>query len=245
MPPASCSSSASTAVSATPMPSPPPRAAPDNEVVRLQQEALRGAAGGARLSRALHPPRRHLQPPAGRPRRGRRHVPLQGLPPERAGAIPDHDPRARRVHPALPAPRPAKGFHRIRSKNLLSRCIIDIFGRSPNPYPCRHPFAGVRLPESPCDGILSQGVLGQGAWLTSGWLTAGTRLRRTIWLEWSSIIPIWRPTFADLSTRSHRAENPFRPEHVVNGRRAGRLHCGRRVHHQRGSHEPRLGFYRR
>ena len=58
-----------------------PRAAQDDEVVRLRQEALRRTAGGARLSRALHPPRRHLEPPAGRPRRGRRHVPIQGLPP--------------------------------------------------------------------------------------------------------------------------------------------------------------------
>ena len=34
----------------------------------------------------------------------------KGLPSQRAGAIPDPDPRARRVHPALPAPRPAQGF---------------------------------------------------------------------------------------------------------------------------------------
>jgi integrase len=87
-----------------------PRPAPDDAVVRLLQETLRRAAGGAGLSVALHPPRRHLEPPAGRPRRGRRHVPLQGLPSQRPGAIPDHDPRTRRVHPALPAPRPAQGF---------------------------------------------------------------------------------------------------------------------------------------
>ena len=41
-----------------------PRAAQDDEVVRLRQEALRRAAGGARLSRALHPPRRR-SPTAG------------------------------------------------------------------------------------------------------------------------------------------------------------------------------------
>src|SRR5580704_2605736 len=35
--------------------------------------------------------------------------PLQGLPPRRPGAVAHHDARPRRVHQALPAPRPAKG----------------------------------------------------------------------------------------------------------------------------------------
>ena len=36
----------------------------------------------------LHPPRRHLQPPADRRRRGRRDLPLQGLPARRARPLP-------------------------------------------------------------------------------------------------------------------------------------------------------------
>ena len=85
------------------------RAAQQEELVRLRQAALRRARGGARLSRPLHPPRRHLEQPAGRPRRARRDLPLQGLPPQRAGAVSHDDARARRVHQALPAPRPAQG----------------------------------------------------------------------------------------------------------------------------------------
>ena len=61
-----------------------PRAAQDNEVVRLQQEALRRTAGGARLSRALHPPRRDRQQPPDRGRRRRRHLQMEGLPVRRA-----------------------------------------------------------------------------------------------------------------------------------------------------------------
>ena len=85
----------------------PPRAARQEELVRLRQAALRRARGGARLSRPLYPPRCHLQQPPARPRRARRHLPLEGLPPRRAGAVSHHDPRCRRVHQALPAPRPA------------------------------------------------------------------------------------------------------------------------------------------
>ena len=40
-------------------------------------------------------------------RRGRRHLPLQGLPPRRPRAAAGHDARDRRVHPPLPAPCPA------------------------------------------------------------------------------------------------------------------------------------------
>ena len=40
------------------------RAAAEEELVRLRQAALRRARGGARLSRPLHPPRRHLEQPA-------------------------------------------------------------------------------------------------------------------------------------------------------------------------------------
>src|SRR5438477_2079136 len=35
-------------------------------------------------------------------------------PPRRAGAVPHNDTQRRRVHQALPAPRPAQGVHRIR-----------------------------------------------------------------------------------------------------------------------------------
>ena len=73
----------------------PSRAAAAEELVRLRQAALRRARGGARLSRPLHPPRRHLEQPAGRSRRARRHLPLQGLPPRRAGAVPHDDARRR------------------------------------------------------------------------------------------------------------------------------------------------------
>ena len=85
------------------------RAAQAEELVRLRQAALRRARSGARLSRPLHPPRRHREQPAHCARRARRDLPLQGLPPQRAGAVPHHDPRRRRVHQALPAPRSAEG----------------------------------------------------------------------------------------------------------------------------------------
>ena len=61
-----------------------PRAAQDDEVVRLRQETLRRTAGGARLSRALHPPRRDRQQPPDRGRRRRRHLQMEGLSVRRA-----------------------------------------------------------------------------------------------------------------------------------------------------------------
>jgi Transposase zinc-binding domain/Putative transposase len=45
---------------------------------------LAGPGGGARLSVALHPPGGELEQPADPPRRERRHLPLQGLPPQTA-----------------------------------------------------------------------------------------------------------------------------------------------------------------
>ena len=86
----------------------PSRAAEEEELVRLCQTALRQARGGARLSRPLHPPRRHLKQPPPRPRRARRHLPLQGLSPQRAGTVSHDDAGAPRVHQALPAPRAAQ-----------------------------------------------------------------------------------------------------------------------------------------
>ena len=67
------------------------------------QAAVRRARGSARLSVALHPPRRHLEQPARRRRRRRRHVPLQGLSRRWPDALQDDDARHRRVHPPLPA----------------------------------------------------------------------------------------------------------------------------------------------
>ena len=84
------------------------RAAAAKELVRLCQAALRRAASGARLSRPLHPSRRHRQQPAHDARRARRDLRVQGLPPQWPGAVLHHDPQRRRVHPALPAPRSAK-----------------------------------------------------------------------------------------------------------------------------------------
>jgi hypothetical protein len=61
----------------------------------LRQAALRRAGSGARLPRPLHPPRRHREQPAHRARRARRHLPLQGLPPQRAGTVSHDDARSR------------------------------------------------------------------------------------------------------------------------------------------------------
>ena len=55
------------------------RAAAQNRMGRLRKAPVRRASGGARLSVALHPPRRHLQQPADRVRRARRHLQVEGL----------------------------------------------------------------------------------------------------------------------------------------------------------------------
>ena len=78
----------------------------------LRQAALRRARGGAGLPVPLHPPGRDREQPAPRPRRARRDVPLEGLPrPRRRDGRrvdQDHDPLGGRVHPPLPASRPAR-----------------------------------------------------------------------------------------------------------------------------------------
>ena len=66
-----------------------------------------GPEARARLSFALHPPGRHLEPASDCVRRDRRHLPLQRLPPRWSGAAARHDARAARIHPPLPAPCPA------------------------------------------------------------------------------------------------------------------------------------------
>jgi hypothetical protein len=84
------------------------RATAAEELVRLHQAALRRAGGGARLSRPLHPSRRHLAQSPRCSRRARRD-PLQGLSPQRVGAVPHNDAQGRRVHQAFPASRFTKG----------------------------------------------------------------------------------------------------------------------------------------
>src|SRR5262249_18678148 len=69
---------------------------------RLQQTAVRWPPGSVALSRALHPPRRHLQPAPGRARRQRRHLQPEGLPHRRSRAIQVDNARYPRVHPPLP-----------------------------------------------------------------------------------------------------------------------------------------------
>jgi hypothetical protein len=56
----------------------------------------------------LHPPCRHLKHSPRFSRRMRRDLPLQGLLPRRSGAVRHNDPRRRRVHQTLPAPRSTK-----------------------------------------------------------------------------------------------------------------------------------------
>ena len=50
----------------------------------------------------------------------RRHLPMEGLSRRRSRALEGDDARHRRVHPPLPDPRAAAGFHRIRHYGLLA-----------------------------------------------------------------------------------------------------------------------------
>ena len=111
MPPASCSSSASTLISPPPLPSPPssrrsgrrrwfvyakrPFAGPQAVLAYLARYTHRVAISNRRLIAADD---------------GRRHLHMEGLPVRRARSLQDHDARAGRVHPPLPAPRPAQGL---------------------------------------------------------------------------------------------------------------------------------------
>jgi hypothetical protein len=87
-----------------------PRATQKEELVRLRNRPSPGPRRCSPISPAIPTARRHLEQPPARPRRARCDLPLQGLSPQRAGAIPHDDARAGRVHPALPAPRPAQGL---------------------------------------------------------------------------------------------------------------------------------------
>jgi len=66
------------------------------------------------------PTRRHRQQPASLARRCRGHLQVEGLPRQATSAAQGHDAGERRVHPSLPHPRPARGFHRIRHYGLLA-----------------------------------------------------------------------------------------------------------------------------
>ena len=85
-----------------------PRPAQQEALVRLRQAPVRGPEGRARLSVALHPPRRHLEPPPDRGRRAQRHLQGQGLQDRRPRPLHHDDARRRRVHPPVPHPRPAQ-----------------------------------------------------------------------------------------------------------------------------------------
>src|SRR4249919_1082634 len=67
------------------------RATASDQVVRLQQVAVRRPRAGAGLSVPLHASGRDLQQPAHRRRRDRRHVQAQGLPDQGARPRQDHD----------------------------------------------------------------------------------------------------------------------------------------------------------
>jgi len=96
------------------------RAAEEEELVRLCQTALRGARGGARLSRPLHPPRRRLEQPPHRCRRTRRHPRYKdyrhnGQARYRTMTLATDEFIRRFLLHVLP-----KGFHRIRHYGLLA-----------------------------------------------------------------------------------------------------------------------------
>ena len=94
------------------------RAAPDR-LGRLRQAPLRRARAGARLSRPLHPPRRHRQQPARRHDRRHGQLPLEGLPPRRARSkvmtLAAGEFIRRFLLHVLPT-----GFHRIRHYGFLA-----------------------------------------------------------------------------------------------------------------------------
>src|SRR5271157_2540005 len=76
----------------------------------LRQATLRRTASRPRLSRALHPPRRDLERPAHRARRGGRDLQMEGLPDQRPRPAQNHDARRRRVLPPLSPARAALRF---------------------------------------------------------------------------------------------------------------------------------------
>ena len=107
------------------------RAAAAEELVRLRQAALRRARGGARLSRPLHPPRRHREQPARR--LDERGVTFRYKDYRRNGQAryrtmtlaADEFIRRFLLH-VLP-----KGFHRIRHYGLLASAGARPISRAP------------------------------------------------------------------------------------------------------------------
>ena len=128
------------------------------ELVRLRQAALRRARDGTRLSRPLHPPRGHLErpPPRPRPRRARRELPLQGLPPQRPGAVypaprrspkPGSGPRCHDADHRLIAPLACRGtllppLHRCRPAASEGKVLHPRSGQS-------RPSTAAAAPNSP------------------------------------------------------------------------------------------------
>src|SRR5450631_638743 len=86
------------------------RPARQEALVRLRQAPVRGPEGRARLSVALHPPRRHLEPPPDRTRPAQRHVQGQGLQDRWPRPVYDDDARRPRVHPPVSHPCAAQGL---------------------------------------------------------------------------------------------------------------------------------------
>src|ERR1700692_3163095 len=91
-----------------------PGSAPEEALVRLRQAPVRGPEGRARLSVALHPPRRHLEQPPDRSQPAQRHR-IEG-PGRYTTMTLDVGEFIRRflIH-VLP-----KGFHRIRHYGLFA-----------------------------------------------------------------------------------------------------------------------------
>src|SRR5450432_621460 len=86
------------------------RPARQEALVRLRQAPVRGPEGRARLSVALHAPRRHLEPPPDRTRPAQRHVQGQGLQDRWPRPVHDDDARRPRVHPPVSHPCAAQGL---------------------------------------------------------------------------------------------------------------------------------------
>ena len=116
-----------------------PGAGAPGRVGGLRQAAVRRSGAGAGLRRALHAPRRHLQQPPARHRGRQGAFPLEGLSP---GQPPeDDDARRRRVHPPLPAARPARAASSASATTACSATAIA--GRN---WPAAAPCSACRNP---------------------------------------------------------------------------------------------------
>jgi integrase/recombinase XerC len=78
------------------------------KLAQYVRAAVRRTAGGAGLPVALHAPRGHLQQPAARDGRARRHLPLEGLPRQGQDAPQGDDAEPAGVHAPVPAACPAR-----------------------------------------------------------------------------------------------------------------------------------------